>query len=222
MHAERTDFRDDVFATGLHHANFHAGLECAFDDADVVNDAAVGIIHRVKDESLERLVGVALGCRNFIDNLVEHLFYVEACLCGNAWNLVRVVTEQVADELSYVVGLCTRQIDFVQNRNDGQVVFDSEVEVRKRLGLDALTCIHDEDGAFACGQRTAYFVSEIDMPRGVDHVQDVFFAVLFIDHSDGVSLDGDAAFAFQVHVVQELVRHFVFGDRLGQFNHSVG
>ena len=37
-----------------------------------------------------------------------------------------------------------------------------------------------------------------------------------------MSLDRNAAFAFQVHVVQELVHHFVLGNGLGQFNHSVG
>ena len=105
-HAECADFGDDVFATGLHHADFHARLEGAFDDADVVDDAAVRIIDGVEDEGLERLAGIALGCRDFIDNLVEHLLYVEACLCGNTRNLVGVVAEQVADELCYVVGLC--------------------------------------------------------------------------------------------------------------------
>ena len=60
------------------------------------------------------------------------------------------------------------------------------------------------------------------MPRSVNHVQDVFFAVAFVDHADGVCLDGDATFAFQIHIVQELVGHLVFRDGLGQFDHAVG
>ncbi len=222
MHAECTDFGHHIFAASLHHADFHARLERAFDNADVVDHAAVGIVNGVKDERLERLAGVAFGGRDFIDNLVEHLFHVEARLGRNARNLVRIVTEQITHELGYMVGLCSRKVYFVQNRNDRKVVFDSEVEVRERLGFDTLACIHDENGAFASGEGSADFVSEVHVPRGVDHVQDVFFAVLFVDHADGVCLDGNAAFAFQVHVIEELVHHFVLGDRLGQFNHSVG
>ena len=221
-HAECTDFRDYIFAARLHHADFHARLECAFDDADVVDDATVGIVNGVKDEGLERLAGIALGGRDFIDNLVEYLFHVEARLGGNAWDLVRVVAEQVTNELCHVIGLCTRKVYFVQNRDDREVVFNRKVEVRKRLGFDALACIHHEDCTFACGEGTADFVSEVHVPRRIDHVQNVFFTVFFVDHADGVSLDGNAAFAFQIHVVQELVHHFVFGNSLGQFNHSVG
>ena len=82
-------------------------------------------------------------------------------------------------------------------------------------------CVHDENGAFASGEGTADFVSKVHVPRRIDHVQDVFLAVFFVHHADGVSLDGNAAFAFKVHVVQELVGHLVFRDRLGQFDHAV-
>ena len=34
----------------------------------------------------------------------------------------------------------------------------------------SLACIHNEDSSFACGQRTADFIGEVHMPRGVDHV----------------------------------------------------
>ncbi len=221
-HAERADLGHHVFAAGLHHADFHARPERTFHDADVVDDAAVGIVYRVENQGLERLSAVARGGRNFVHDLVEHLFYVEARFRGDARNLVGVVAQQVAYEFCHVVGLCARQVHLVQNRDNREVVFDGEVEVRKRLRLDALACVHHEDGAFACGERAAHFVREVHVPRGVDHVQDVFLAVFLVYHADGVRLDGDAAFALQVHVVQELVRHFVLRDGLRQFYHAVG
>ena len=221
-HAERTDFGHHVLGAGLHHLDFHAGADGAFHHADVVDDAAVGIVDGVKDERLERVARVALGGGNLVHDLVKHLVHVEARLRGNARNLFGVVAQKVAHEFGNVVGLCARQVHLVQHRDDGQVVFDGEVEVRQRLRLDALACVHHEDGAFAGGQGAAHFVREVHVPRRVDHVQDVFLAVFLVHHADGVRLDGNAAFALQVHVVQELVRHLVFRDGLRQFNHAVG
>ena len=53
-------------------------------------------------------------------------------------------------------------------------------------------------------------------------------AIVFVQYSalsGSVSPSGmlkDAPLAFQVHVVQELVRHFVLRDGPGQFDHAVG
>ena len=221
-HTEGTDFGHHVFGAGLHHLDLHAGTDGAFYDADVVDHAAVGIVHGVKNQRLERVACVALGGRNLVDNLVEYLLHVQAGLGRNARNLFGVVTEKVAYELSHMVGLRTRQVHLVEHRNDFEVVFESEVEVRKCLGFDSLAGVHHENGSFASGKRAADFVGKVHVSRRIDHVQDVFLAVFFVHHADGVCLDGNAAFAFKVHVVQELVRHLVFRNRLGQFDHAVG
>ena len=38
----------------------------------------------------------------------------------------------------------------------------------------------------------------------------------------GVSLDGDAALALQVHGVQHLLHHFALRERAGRFEQAVG
>src|SRR5208337_3729602 len=40
--------------------------------------------------------------------------------------------------------------------------------------------------------------------------------------ADGVGLDGDAALAFQVHRVQDLLGHLAFGKRTGDLEQAVG
>jgi hypothetical protein len=57
-------------------------------------------------------------------------------------------------------------------------------------------------------RRARHLVAEIDVAGGVDQVQFVRLAVgvLVVDR-DRVHLDGDAPFALQVHVVQELGRN---------------
>src|SRR3712207_7051495 len=42
----------------------------------------------------------------------------------------------------------------------------------RSLRLDALGGVDEEDGALAGGQRTGHLVGEVDVSRGVDHVQE--------------------------------------------------
>ena len=61
------------------------------------------------------------------------------------------------------------------------------------------------------------------MARGVDEVHFVGFAVVsLIFHADGARLDGDAALALKVHVVEQLLLHLADGDRLALLEQTVG
>ena len=60
------------------------------------------------------------------------------------------------------------------------------------------------------------------MSRSVNQVQGIFLAVLHVVHLDGVALDGDAALALQVHVVEHLGLHVLASHRVGDFKQSVG
>ena len=44
---------------------------------------------------------------------------------------------------------------------------------------------------------------------------------MFVEHGDGRRLDGDAAFAFEVHVVEDLLLKFAFGDGPGAHEQPV-
>ena len=54
---------------------------------------------------------------------------------------------------------------------------EREVDVRERLGLDALGRVDDEDRALAAGEAAADLVAEVDVARRVDEVQLVALAV---------------------------------------------
>ncbi len=58
-----------------------------------------------------------------------------------------------------------RQIDFVDDRNNRQPLFVSEMNVRHGLRFDALRRIHHQQRALACGEAARNFISEIDMAR---------------------------------------------------------
>ncbi len=60
------------------------------------------------------------------------------------------------------------------------------------------------------------------MAGGVDQVELVRMAVLRgVHHADGVSLDGDAALALQVHGVEHLGLHLARSQRSGQLQQAV-
>ena len=60
------------------------------------------------------------------------------------------------------------------------------------------------------------------MAGSIDEVQGISIPFVGVFHLDGVALDGDAAFAFKVHVVKDLVDKFFVVKRVGQFQKAVG
>lgn len=61
-------------------------------------------------------------------------------------------------------GLCTWEIDFVQNRDDGQLIVDSKVDVCQCLGFDPLRGIDHQKTAFTRCKASADLVAKIYMP----------------------------------------------------------
>ena len=60
------------------------------------------------------------------------------------------------------------------------------------------------------------------MSRGIDEVEGVLLAVEGMLHLYGVALDGDAALAFKIHIVEHLVFEVAVGDGLGMLQQTVG
>ena len=61
------------------------------------------------------------------------------------------------------------------------------------------------------------------MTRGIDKVERICLAVVrAVDERHSMRLDGDAALALQVHVVEDLVFHVALRDRLGLLQNAVG
>src|SRR3546814_2933163 len=63
----------------------------------------------------------------------------------------------------------------------------------------------------------------IDMARRVHQVEDIAFAVLRgVVQADRLRLDGDAALALDIHIVQHLLGHFAIGQPAGALDQPVG
>ncbi len=183
----------------LHHAHQH-------------DDAAIGVEPGVEDERLQRRIGIAGGRRKPVDDGFEHLVHALAGLGAYRDGVGGVQSNGLLDGFLGAQNIGRGQIDFVDDGNDFEAVVDGQVGVGQRLRLHALAGIHHQQRALARGQRARDFVAEVHVAGRVDQVELVGVAVVgLVHHAHGVGLDGDAALALQIHVVQNLGLHLAAG-----------
>jgi len=122
-----------------------------------------------------------------------------------------------------LVGFGGRQIDLVEHRHDLVVVVQCLVDIGESLRLYALAGVDDQERALAGGQRAVDLIGEIDVAGRVDQVEDVVLAVagaVFEPHR--LRLDGNAAFALDIHRIQHLLDHFARFQPAGKLDQPVG
>ncbi len=216
-----------MHGAGGHHLDPLARLDLAVDDPDVGHHAPVDVVDRVEDHRPGRLVGAADRWLELPDDLVEQVRDALAGLAGDPQAVARVAADQVGELLGVLVGLRGREVDLVEHRDDRHVVLERQVEVGEGLRLDPLRGVDQQHRALAGGQAARHLVGEVDVSRGVDHVQDERVAgQLTLAHlprqAHGLALDGDAALPLDVHAVEVLRAHLPGVDHPGQLQHPIG
>ena len=176
----------------------------AVENLEVCYDSAEGVEHGVEYQRLQRGCGVALGGGNAFHYGAEHVGNAESGLTAGPQYLLPLASEQLDDLILHFVWFGGVEVHFIEHGNDLQIIFDGHVEVGYGLGLYALRCVHDEQGALAGCYRARHFIGKVDVSGGVDQVEHIFFTVKLIVHLYGMALDGDAALALQLHVVEDL------------------
>ena len=221
---ELAEVGDGVEGAFAHEADFLALGEFSVHDADVDDDAAVVVVFGIEDEALERGVGIAFGGREAFGDEFEEVIDAESGLGGDGGDGEGVDAEDLFHFLGDIVGAGGGEIDLVDDGDDFEVLVDGGVGVGDGLGLDALGGITEEQCAFAGLEGFGDFVVKVDVAGGVDEVVEIFLAGVGVGVEDGHggSLDGDAAFFFKVHVVEELGFHFALGDGACELEESVG
>jgi hypothetical protein len=195
-----------------HEANALALAHGALHDAHQHDDAAIGIEPGVEDERLQRGVGVAGWRRQTVDDGLKHFRHALAGLGAHRDGVGGVESDGLLNGFLGAHDVRRGQIDFVDDGNDLKAVIDGQVSVGQRLSLDALACVHHQQRAFAGSQGARDFVAEVHVAGRVDEVELVGIAVVgLVHHAHGMGLDGDAALALQVHVVENLGLHLTAG-----------
>jgi hypothetical protein len=157
-----------------------------------------------------------------VDDSLQNFVDAGALLGASQHGIARVETDDGFDLLADPLGLCGRQIDFVDDRDDFEVVVQGQVGVGEGLRLHALRGINDQQRAFAGLQAARDLIGEIDVTGCIDQVQLILLAVLArIVKPHGMRLDGDAALAFEVHRIEHLLHHFALGEGAGELKQPV-
>ena len=161
--------------------------------------------------------------RNPLNDGLEHVGNVETRLGGDLHGVRSIDSDDLFDLLLYPIGLGAREIDLVQNRKDLEIVFERKIHVSEGLSLNALRGIDHQDRALTGSQGTRNLISEVDVPGGIDHVQDILLPIpRLVTHAHGLSLDRDSALALDVHGVENLVAHLALRESSRNLDEAVG
>ncbi len=175
---EDAGFLDLVVIGGVEELDLIAFFHLAGDDADVGDDAAVGIVKGVEDGGAEEAIGVFDGWGDEFDDRFEDFINAEAHFGGGGDAVFAGDGEDFFELLAAAGDIGGGEVDLVEDGDDGEVLLHGEVDVGHGLGFDALGGINDEDGAFAGGEGAGDLVGEIDVAGGIEEVELVGFAVL--------------------------------------------
>ena len=220
---EAADFHRFEASVGGGEAERGLTLGLAVDDAHVGDDAFVGVVLGVEDERAERLLGLAFGGRDALDDGIEQLGDALPGLGGDVEDFVAREADHVDQLGGDRFGPGDIEVDLVDDGDQGEVLLHGEVDVGQRLGLDALDGVDDEERALGGGQAAGDLVGEVHVAGRVDQVEAVVAGgVGAVLHAHRASLDRDALLALQVHGVEELVGHVARVDGGGGLNEAVG
>ena len=204
-------------------ADLHARRDAALHHAHQHHGAAINVEPGIENQRAQRRVRRAFRRRHVLHDGFEHLVHAQAALRADRQRIVGGNREHIFDLFLHEFGLRGGQIDFVDHRNDREIMARGEKRVGDGLRLDALARVHDQQRALAGGKRARNFVGKIHVAGRVDQVQAVFVAVARgVMQANAFRFDGDAALALQVHRVEHLRAHFALGQRAGQLQQAVG
>ena len=86
-------------------------------------------------------------------------------------NIALITAEQINHLLRHARYIGRWQVNFVEHRDNREVLLHRQVHISQRLRLDPLAGIHHQHRAFAGLQATRYFVAKIHVAGSVDQVE---------------------------------------------------
>ena len=190
------------------------------------DDAEIGVVPAVDQHRLQRGRGVAFARRRkLVDDRLQHILDADARLGRDHHGLGSVEANHLLNLFPDALRLGGRQVDLVQHHHDLVVVVDGLVDIGERLRLDALRGVDHKQRALAGRQRPRHLIGEVDMARRVDEVQYIILAVPgAVVEPHRLGLDGDAAFALDVHRIEHLLlaRHLARVEPARHLDEAVG
>ena len=211
--SQDAQFIDLVLFARSHQPHFVLAANGAIHHSKVDDHAPIAVVVAIKNQRPQGLVdGVGRG-RHQVDNRLENFVNADPFLGRGQNGTAAIEADNLFNLFSDAFRFGSGQIDFVEHRDNFQVVFEGEVDVGQGLGLNPLGGIDHQQRSFAGDQRSRHLVGKINVAGGVDQVENVVFAVLgLVVHAGGLELDGNAPLPLQIHAVEELGLHLAIAD----------
>ena len=226
--AHDANFQQFVGGSSGHHLDLLARCQLAVHHANVGNHTAVGVIDGVENHRTSWGVFLKFRgrCWNKFNDLIQKLRDTHASFTGHAQHIFRFTTHNVGDLQRVLVWIRRWKVNLIQHRDDLKIVFHSQVQVCQGLGFNALRCINKQNRAFTRFKRTGDFISKVHVAWRIDHLHDDLLALVLTTarnpwQANVLSLNGNAAFTFDVHVVQVLITHIAGIHNVRQLQDTV-
>src|SRR5262249_9582813 len=148
--------------------DLHPLAQRAFKNSGQHNDATIGIKPRIEDQSLQRVLRIALGRRQPLDDRFQNFRHSQTGLGAYQQRVFRIQAYGLLDHFLHAGNIRAGQVNLVNDRNNLQPVVDGEVSVGQCLRLNTLRGVHYQQRAFAGSQRTQDFIRKINVTRRID------------------------------------------------------
>ena len=156
------------------------------------------------------------------DNGFQHLINVFAGFCRNTWSKRSIQADYVLNIFANHFRLCAGKINFINDRDDFQVMVKRHIAVCQCLCFDSLCRINDQKSTFTGGQSAADFISKVNMTGRIDQVQLISLSISgCIVHPNSLAFDGYTALPLKLHGVQNLFNHLTLGKNASLFKQAV-
>ena len=160
----------------------------------------------IENQSPQGRLGIPFGRGQPVNNGFQDRLYADIGFGGYLQGGFGIQAQIILDLLQDPVDVGRRQVDLVNDRNNLQIVFQGQVKVGHGLRLHALAGVDQQQRPFAGSDGPGHLVGEVDMSGSIDKIQLVGVAVLgLVGQQNGLALDGDAPFFFNIHTVQDLI-----------------
>ena len=124
---------------------------------------------------------------------------------------MRVQSQALIDLFFDAIHIGRWKVDFVNDRNNFQVVLQSQVKIGQRLGFDPLGGIDQQQSPFTGCQGSRNFIGKVYVTGGVNQIQEVGLIVICsVRQANRLAFYGNPAFALNIHRIENLVLKIPF------------
>src|SRR4051794_9675187 len=171
LRSEHANLLDLITRVVAHQLDSRRFLHLAGHYPHVTDHPAVNIEYGIENERSERLVlrrvrrGYAVNDRfqNVLDTDSHFGTRVDGFFGRNRQNFLELPVHRG--------NVRVRQVDLVNDRDDGETLFVRQVNVSDGLRFNSLGGIHDQQRTFASSQTSRNFIGKIDVSRRIEQVQ---------------------------------------------------